>query len=260
MAKVCEILDFLNAQFPFSDAEKWDNSGYLVETEREVKKVLVALDATSEVVGEAKRVGADLIITHHPVIFSPIPRLAISNPAVDAVKDSIGIISVHTNYDVSGLGADASVCSAFEKTLGFSDAEILDVTNMQKGIGFGRVGLLKNPLSAKELALKLKAVFSADSVRYTDSGKEIKKLGYCCGGGSSYIEAAIERGCDAYITSDVKHSSYITARNGNLSLFVLTHYQMEKFAMKNLSDLLKTRFTELEILESECEREPSQII
>lgn len=260
MARISEIYAFLNERLPFCDAEKWDNSGYLVECDCEVKKIIVALDATRKVVEEAVGSGAELIVTHHPVIFSPISSLNLSNPAVLAVKNSVGIISAHTNYDVSALGADALLEQKLVKALGFTSVELLDVTDRIKNIGFGRIGTLECELSCDEFAKKLKSIFNTDSIRYTPCAKSIKKVAFCCGGGSSYIQTAISLGCDAYITSDVKHSSYIDAENAGMALFTPTHYQMEKPAMAHIIELLKERFPELEVIESIAENDPSRTI
>lgn len=260
MAKISEIYAFLNQSFPFCDAEKWDNSGYLVESDCEVKKIIVSLDATCKVVNEAIDKKAELIITHHPVIFSPISALSLSNPAVLAVKNSVGIISAHTNYDVSSLGADALLEKTLVNAFGFTDVKILDITDRDKNIGFGRIGIIPEAKTADEFAKDLKTLFNADSIRYTACEKPIKKVAFCCGGGSSYIEKAIALGCDAYITSDVKHSSYISAENAGMALFTPTHYQMEKPAMTNIVKVLSDKFPEIEILESEFESEPSKAV
>ncbi len=255
-----DIYTFLNERFPFCDAEKWDNSGYLVQSDCEVKKIIVSLDATRKVVDEAISKKAELIVTHHPVIFNPISSLNLSNPAVLAVKNSIAIISAHTNYDVSPLGADALLEEMFVKHFDFTDIKLLDVTDRVKNIGFGRIGVLEKPQSCDEFAKNLKTLFNADCLRFTPCDKPIKKVAFCCGGGSSYIGTAISLGCDAFITSDVKHSSYIDAENADMALFTPTHYQMEKAAMARLAKALMEKFPELEILESEAEAEPSKVI
>ena len=177
-----------------------------------------------------------------------------------AVKSSIAIISAHTNYDVSPLGADALLEEKFVKHFAFTDIKLLDVTDRVKNIGFGRIGVLEKPQSCDEFAKNLKTLFNADCLRFTPCDKPIKKVAFCCGGGSSYIGAAISLGCDAYITSDVKHSSYIEAQNSNLALFTPTHYQMEKAAMARLAGALSEKFPELEVIESEFEAEPSKTV
>ena len=114
MATVSEIKKELDKYFPFTEAEPWDNSGLLVEGEREVSKIVVSLDATLPVIKEAAALGAELIITHHPVIFHPLKALLDSEPAVFALKNNISIISAHTNYDISEYGADANLKAMLE--------------------------------------------------------------------------------------------------------------------------------------------------
>lgn len=260
MAKISDIYAVLNDVFPFSSAEKWDNSGYLVESDCDVKKVIVSLDATCVVVNEAIEKKAELIVCHHPVIFSALSSLSLKNPAVLALKNSIGIISAHTNYDVSNLGADALLEKKLECELGFCDVKLLDATDFIEESGFGRIGTLKTPLKSRELAAKLVKIFETDCMRFTPCEKEISKIAFCCGGGSSYVEKAISLGCDAYITSDVKHSHFISAKNADMALYAPTHYQMEKAAMQNMANLLSSSFPELEIILSESECEPSTTI
>ena len=261
MATVKQVYDVINSRFPFSDAEDWDNSGLLVEADCEVKKIIVSLDATAEVIKEAKKIGANLIVCHHPVIFHPLKCLQSGNVAVEALKGGISIISAHTNFDVSDLGPDATLTNMLVKSLGFTDVETIDITRtLPVPHGFGRVGSISPALSANEFAVVIKKLLGADSLRYTDCGKEIRKIGFCCGGGSDYIETAAALGCDAFITSDVKHSTFIETNNIGISIFAPTHYQMEKPAMKNMVRLLKASFPDTEILLSECESEPTYSI
>ncbi len=261
MLKISDIYSTINAAFPFATAEGWDNSGLLVENDREIEKVLVALDASSEVVFEAIEKGAQLIVTHHPVIFHPLKNLSLSNPAVLALQNSIGIISAHTNFDVGYASADSEFSKLLSERALFREEGILDITVSEPHpLGFGRYGRLQKPLSANEFASILKYALDCDALRYTDGGRVIRKIAFCCGGGSEYIQKAIDEGFDAYITSDVKHSAFIEANNTCLSLFAPTHYQMEKPAMKNMADFLKSNFPDAVILESENEQEPSLVI
>lgn len=261
MPKIHDIYSTINAAFPFSEAENWDNSGLLVENDKEISKILIALDATSEVVLEAIQKGADLIITHHPVIFNPIKNLCLNNPSVMALKNDIGIISVHTNYDVGYLSADSMFSELLAECMQFREEGILDITQTEpQPHGFGRYGRLSKPLSASEFAEILKEALKCDCLRYTDGGRLIRKVAFCCGGGSEYISKATDEGFDAYITSDVKHSAFIEANNNGISLFAPTHYQMEKPAMKSMADFIKNHFADCEVFESEMEKEPSLVI
>lgn len=261
MATVLDIYSKLNSIFPFSEQESWDNSGILVDGDKAVDKVLVALDATKQVVSEAEKVGAQLIVTHHPVIFYPLKSLSEDNPAVMALKKDIAIISAHTNFDVSDFGADAHLAELLSNEMGFICDGALDITqNNPSPHGFGRIGKLKKAVSAEEFAAGLKKILGCDALRCVSSDKQIEKIAFCCGAGGEYLEKAIALGCDAYITSDVKHSHFTRARDCGISLFVPTHYQMEKPAMKNIVALISENFKEIEIFESKKESNPSYII
>lgn len=258
MSNINEIYSLLDYYFPFCDAEEWDNSGIIVETDRQIKKILVCLDAKKDVIEEAEKIGAELIISHHPVIFNPVSSLKLSEPYTIALKKSTGIISVHTNYDKSSFGADALFSEKLKENLGFYDEEILDLTDQNKG--FGRIGKLKKVYSCDEFALKIKEILNCDALRFTKTDRQISKIAFCCGGGSEYLEKAIQLGCDAYITSDVKHSAFTDANNKNIALLSPTHYEMEKPAMNNLCELLKKELKDIDIVLSISESEPTNIL
>ena len=261
MYSIREIYGAINAAFPFSDAEKWDNAGLLVDPESKVSKIIVALDATIPVINEAIKTGAQLVVTHHPVIFNPIKSLSLRDPAVLALKNSVAIISAHTNYDVGYLSADSYLSKLLSETVDFREDDILDITHTEPmPHGFGRIGRLQTSLSSDEFALKLKEALGCDAIRYTPIDKPIRKIAFCCGGGSSYFEKVASKGFDAFITSDVKHNHFTDAINTNTALFVPTHYQMEKPAMEGLASLLRQSFPEAEVILSNEEKEPSKII
>ncbi len=261
MYKIKEVYSRINAAFPFCEAESWDNAGILVDMDSSVSKIIVALDATIPVINEAKEKGAQLIVTHHPVIFSPLKSLSLSSPSVYALKCDIGIISAHTNFDVGYLSADAYLSKLLSDTMGFRESGILDVTCTEPHPhGFGRTGHLNRTMDSKEFALSLKNALGCDCLRYTKTSRSIRKIAFCCGGGGEYFEKAITEGYDAYITSDVKHNHFTEAVNAGTALFCPTHYQMEKPAMKNLTELLIQSFPDTEVFLSESEKEPSEVI
>ena len=261
MATVLEIKKALDKHFPFTEAEHWDNSGILVEGDREVTKILVALDATVPVIKEAKAFGVELVITHHPVIFHPLKALVDSEPAVLALKNNISIISSHTNYDISEYGADANLKRLLENAAGFSAECVLDITHTEPAPhGFGFVGTLNKDYSCEEFGKLLKEVFCCDGLRLVPTERPIRKIAYCSGAGGEYLKKAISIGCNAYITADVKHSSFTEALNAGIALYAPTHYQMEKPAMDNLARLVFSLFPETDVLLSNAETEPTMVL
>ena len=261
MATVLEIKKELDKHFPFTEAEPWDNSGFLVDGGREVSKIVVALDATLPVIKEAMAIGAELIITHHPVIFHPLKVLMSSEPAVLALKNNISIISAHTNYDISEYGADANLKALLEKAAGFKDEGVLDVTHTEPAPhGFGFVGSLDRDYGCEEFAEILKGVFACEHIRLMPTERKIRKIAYCSGAGGEYLKKAISLGCDAYITADVKHSSFTEALNAGVALYAPTHYQMEKPAMENMAKLVFSLFPDTDVLVSGEETEPTIVL
>lgn len=261
MSTVLEIKKELDKHFPFTESEPWDNSGILVEGDRAVTKILVALDATIPVIKEARGYGAELIITHHPVIFHPLKALVDSEPAVFALKNNISILSAHTNFDISEYGADANLKKLLEKAAGFNAESVLDITHTEPTPhGFGFVGVLEKEYSCEEFGKLLKEVFCCDSLRYVPTSKKISKIAYCSGAGGEYLKKAISLGCDAYITADIKHSAFTEALNAGIALYAPTHYQMEKPAMDNLAKLVFSLFPETDVLLSGAETEPTAVL
>jgi len=261
MATVFDIYKTLNSALPFGEAEKWDNSGILVESNQKVERILVALDATADVIKEAAKLNAQLIVTHHPVIFHPLKALSVNEPAVLALKEGIAVLSAHTNYDVSEMGADAHLSKLLSENIGFCCDGVLDITQIDpQPHGFGRIGCLKKGISSEDFAKNLKQLLNCDSLRFAPCSKPIYKIAFCCGAGGEYFEKAVSLGCDAFITSDVKHSTFIAANNSNTALFVPTHYQMEKPAMQNLATLLSQNFPDIDVSLSSQEKEPSAVI
>ena len=130
---------------PFSLAESWDNSGLLVgDGEREVKAALLCLDITLPAIRQAQRVGAQLIISHHPVIFHPLKRVMANSPVYALIEAGIGAICAHTNLDVARGGVNDCLAQA----LG-----LMDIRPLGEGPeGLGRMGELRQPLSAAKLA------------------------------------------------------------------------------------------------------------
>ncbi len=261
MATVFEIKKELDKYFPFTEAEHWDNSGILVEGDREVTKILVALDATVPVIKEAKDFGAELIITHHPIIFHPLKVLFDSEPAVLALKNNISVLSAHTNLDISEFGADAHLKKLLSDKAGFKAESILDTTHTEPAPhGFGYVGTLGKEYSCGEFAELLKEIFCCDSLILVPTEKKIRKIAYCSGAGSEYLKKAIALGCDAYITADVKHSAFTEALNAKVALYAPTHYQMEKPAMQHLAELVYSLFPDTDVLLSNMETEPTVVM
>ena len=238
--KVKDIIKVLEEFAPLSIQEKWDNSGLSVGSpESEVTSVLLGLDCTPELVDEAVACGADMIVTHHPLIFSGLKKISPEDPVgaavIKAVKAGISVYAAHTTADkvISG------VSGAMAARLGLENVSILDPE--EGGTGLGVIGSLPSPLTAAEAIAYVKDRFSLKTVRVSRPiGGRIGKVALCGGAGSSLIGRAVAAGAGLYITGDISYHHFFTG--GNFMLMDIGHYESEKDIVPILFSLLKKNF------------------
>lgn len=234
MAKVKDFYDFLNSIAPFETQEDWDNSGMLVgDMDAEVKKVAVVLDITHEEIKKAKAIGADLIISHHPVIFNPIKSVTRGNVPYELVASSINALCCHTPLDIADGGTNDSLA----KLLG------IEVTRTEDPIL--RLGTVE-PTTAKNLAGKIAKTLNT-KVRYADAGRKIEKIAICTGAGCSLIEAVGE--IDAFITGDASHHNFLDCIQVGITLIAAGHYETEIVVVPVLVKKLQAQFPDIEIID-----------
>lgn len=234
MAKVKDFYDFLNSIAPFETQEDWDNSGMLVgDMDAEVKKVAVVLDITHEEIKKAKAIGADLIISHHPVIFDPIKSVTRGSVPYELVASSINALCCHTPLDIADGGTNDSLA----KLLG------IEVTRTEDPIL--RLGTVE-PTTAENLAGKIAKTLNT-KVRYADAGRKIEKIAICTGAGCSLIEAAGE--IDAFITGDASHHNFLDCVQAGITLIAAGHYETEIVVVPVLVKKLQAQFPDIEIID-----------
>lgn len=205
-----DIFSFLNEKYPFNLQEKWDNSGFLVNTgNKNCRKILLSLDITNFAVREASLKNADLIISHHPVIFDPIRKVDRFDPVYNLIENGISAICMHTNLDIADGGTNTVILRKIAQKLKLSDnIEPLE----DSGLGF--ILEVEEPIDVDELSVILKKVFKAECIKVSRYGKRIiSKIAVCSGSGGSLMRLADEKGCDAMITGDVKHDVWIDSNN-----------------------------------------------
>lgn len=234
MAKVKDFYGYLNSIAPFETQEDWDNSGMLVgDMDAEVKKVAVVLDITHEEIKKAKAIGADLIISHHPVIFNPIKSVTRGSVPYELVASSINALCCHTPLDIAGGGTNDSLA----KLLG------IEVTRTEDPIL--RLGTVE-PTTAENLAGKIAKTLNT-KVRYADAGRKIEKIAICTGAGCSLIEAAGE--IDAFITGDASHHNFLDCIQAGITLIAAGHYETEIVVVPVLVKKLQAQFPDIEIID-----------
>ncbi len=245
MIKVIDIYNVLNELAPFSAQAAWDNSGILVGSKsNKVKKIMLTLDITYQTAIEADSIGADLVISHHPVIFSPLKHLDESNPAVNLSKHNITAICMHTNFDIANGGMNDILCERLGLTP--NKGEVLcDNDNV------GRICDLSKPTDVITIAKWVKNSLGCKALRYTDAGREVSRIGICSGSGAEYFSNAIQKNCQLLITGDIKHHDFIDAQNAGISMIDAGHFYTENIFYDKLKAFLLSRFSNLEIVISQ---------
>ena len=239
---VNDIYTFLDEKYDFSSALSYDNVGLLVGSlDDNVTGILVCLDCTDEAVTQAVNNGANLIITHHPVIFDPMRSVTDQTLVYRLIRNGISVISAHTNLDQADGGVNDVLCSA----LGLENVEKVSDS---EGF-FYRIGELNEPKSADILAqlvsekLKLPIKFVGDSTF-------IKRVAVCSGSGGSMLLEVINQGIDAYITADVKHNIFMEAHAQGITVIDAGHFNTEDVIVSVLAKVLSEAFPETEVLEN----------
>ncbi len=234
--KIKEIYDFLDKTAPFNTAADFDNTGLSVGSlMREVKTVLISLDVTNSVIKKAEEIGADLVLTHHPLIFNPICEVVADTPVYNAVRSGITFISSHTCLDKSDGGVNSTL------------AEILGVKDLYQSEldEFLKIGIVDEQ-TASEFASKVKTALGG-KVSFTKPDKIIKKVALCSGSGGDSVFAAKEAGADALLTGEAKHHELLASNDLDVSLFVAGHFETENIICEKLKCLLSEQFKDLKI-------------
>ena len=220
MLTVQQVYDFINERAPFETQVAYDNSGLLVgHPNNEVTGIHFALDVTNNVIDEAIAHGANLIVTHHPMMFSPIKRLVETDYQARLlcrlIREGISLISAHTNLDQAAGGINDVL------------AQRIGLTDIQ-GEGFVRVGTLPSPMTAGELAASISAALG-DVVRVMgDASAQVEMVGMCSGSGADEWPAAAAMGAQAFLTGEAKHHIALEAADRGVVLLEAGHHATEE--------------------------------
>lgn len=241
MARVSDFYTYIDSFSPFSLQEKWDNSGMLIGDEsKDVTRAAVVLDITKEAVEYADSIGAELIISHHPVIFGAQKSFLKGNIAYEMASKGISAICAHTCLDC----ADGGVNDVLAEILELRDVEILPCEESENMV---RVGFLPKKMDCEELAAYLKELLGG-SVRYCNSGKAVESVAICGGSGGSFKEDIIKSGIDAYITGDAGHHDFLDCKEAGLALFAAGHFETENPVVSSLANKLRLAFPDTDII------------
>ena len=253
MTTVNDILEYIEILAPNAMKEDWDNVGLNCgHRDRPVRKVLLALDPFTHVCREAKDWGADLLLTHHALIWKPgfvTDADTQGRNTLFLIENGIAHINAHTNLDC----APGGVNDVLAETLGLQAVEIVNPKGIvPPGVEYGllRSGFVKEQPLEKFLGT-VKSALHCDGLRYVDAGKPVHKVavgGGACGGG---MHEAVAAGCDTFVTSDLKYNQFWDAKEMGLNLIDAGHFHTENPVIHVLAEKLAARFPDLEIKISE---------
>ena len=244
-----KVIELLEKQSPKSYACDWDNVGLLVGREdKEIQKIYIALDATDEAIEEAIANGADMLLTHHPMIFKGMKRVTqedfIGRRIIRLIQNDMVYYAMHTNFDVMGM---ADLAADY---LGISDTRVLEITSVSETgeEGIGRYGSLKKEMTVRECCEEVKQAFSLENVKvFGDLERKVKTAAISPGSGKSVISNALKAGVDVLITGDIDHHEGIDAVAQNMTVIDAGHYGVEHIFIPYMEQYLKREAKELEI-------------
>ncbi len=231
---VAEIYTYLNERIPETLREVWDNDGLMCASDSsvEVKRALVTLDVTEEVVDYAISGGFNLILSHHPLIFKPLGSITedshIARKVIELIKNDIAVISLHTRADK----VEGGVNDILAEILG-----IKDTSPFGEG-GLGRIGSLKEELSVEDFSYLLKGLLECDGVKVADAYLPVSRVAVVGGDGKSFVHDAIAMGADTYVSGRIGYNVMTEAAEMGINLIEAGHFFTEHPVTEYFKSLL----------------------
>lgn len=234
-----KIYDFLNEKFPVNTAVDYDNPGLLIgDKTADIKSAVLALDCTDSAIDTAIKSGAGLIITHHPVIFKGIKNIKKGDIVYRLIENGISVISMHTNLDIAKDGVNDALAFALE---------LENVEAIIANDGFSlRKGQLASQVTSNDFAAYVGRKLDT-AVKYVGE-KRIKTVAVCGGSGSDYLYDCIKSGCDALVTSEIKHHLFLEADRLGFTLIDAGHFPTEDTVIEPLKNMLSLKFPEVQFI------------
>ena len=258
MATVKDVYDALDGLAAFETQMGFDNAGFLVgRVEKEVRTILVALDITKGVVEEAVRLGAELIVSHHPVIFHPVKSITDEDVTgqilLELTEHQIAAICSHTNLDA----AEGGVNDCLAKALALTNIVIPHPGKNGETEDFIRRAGKAHQLgmSAQSYAAYVKERLHAANVRFVDGGRPVEWVQVGGGSCGSMLREAMESGADTFVTADVKYDVFLEAKALGMNLLDAGHFATEQVVCPVLVEFLPNNFPALDVKLSQTHRE-----
>ncbi len=234
--KICDLYRFLEERIPRSLSCEWDNDGLMCchDKNAEVKRVLVALDVTEKIVEKAIAEGYDLIVAHHPLVFSPLRALTpddhVARKLIALLRAGVCAMSFHTRLDAVEGGVNDVLAAA----LGLESVEPFG----EGGEALGRIGVLPEAMSLEEFAELVRGATDADSILVADAGLPVHRIAILGGSGSSEVDAAKRAGADTYLSGELKYNHLTDAPECGINLLAAGHFHTEHPVCRRIKELL----------------------
>ena len=247
---LCDLIQELEILAPADYAMSWDNSGLLVgHRDAQIRSIYITLDASGEAVDQAVKEGCDLILAHHPLIFSPLKSVTgddfIGKRILKMAENHIALYAMHTNYDTAVMGTIVA------DQIGQVVEGPLEPVTEEDGriLGIGSVGTLKVPMTLAELAKQIKNLFQLPEVRlFGDPLRDISRIAICPGSGKGMSDAALNAGCDVLITGDIDHHGGIDSVEKGLCVLDAGHHGLEHIFVEYMADWMAEHHPEIRIV------------
>jgi len=244
--KIKDILERLENIAPTVLAETWDNPGLQVGSySQEITKIFLSLDPTLKALRSAERRNAQLLFTHHPLIFKPLSRLDINthpgDVIVEAVKSGVSVITAHTNLDMAKGGINDILADLLE----LQHIEVLEKKDEAEYAGLGRIGDLPAAVRLSVLVEKVKRVFGAEQVKIVGrEDEQVRRVAVVGGSGGSLVYLASKKRADLLVTGDIGHHHALEAESLGIALIDAGHFHTEKTAFGAFAERLRAMVTE----------------
>lgn len=262
--RIEDFLLLMDELAPPGLAEAWDNPGLQAGGfSGVIERVFLALDPTPASIERAHKRGAQVLFTHHPLIFRPMSRVQVgSGPGRvlrGALKNEIHIVAAHTNLDAARGGLNDILADL----LGLERAEVLEENAIDSGAGVGRVGLLPVPMSLADLLARVRGALKMEKAAIVgDPDAEIRRVAVVGGSGGSFVTVCRKKAADCLVTGDIGHHHALEAMDLGMNLIDAGHYRLEQTAFRLFGERLERVMAEkgwsVRVIPDEDERDPIQ--
>lgn len=264
MERITTVGDIYNALCELAPIEwkyDFDNPGLLVGNPADtVKTVLVALDITDDVIDEAAKNGAELIVSHHPLIFNKLANVReddiVGRKIAALIRNGISAICMHTNLDVAPGGVNDALADALGLR-GTSPLSVDGTDSKGRPYGIGRVGTI-DETDFEDFLKTVKAALGSNGLRYVKSTDKVRRVAVCGGAGGSDLSLAVSASCDTYVTADCKYNNFLDAKDYGVNLIDAGHFPTENVVVKPIAGFLSERYPEIRLVISEVHKQIEQ--